>query len=93
MAHPYPNLWELPPETAGQPQASYLYVNYNVTSNSQSNACKMGPFVNKDLCRGGGLILFSFIFKWRTERKIALYQQRNLMDCIQNYTCLENFQT
>ena len=36
---------------------------YNVTSNSQPNGCKMALFVNKNLCRGGGLILFSFIFK------------------------------
>ena len=64
------NLMEtLIPGTAGQPQASYWYANYNVTSNSQSNSCKMAPSVNKDLCRGNRLILFSFIFKWWTRKK------------------------
>ena len=53
------NLMEtLIPGTAGQLQASYRYANYKVASNSRSNACKMAPFVNKDLCRGSGLILF-----------------------------------
>ena len=77
------------PGTADQLQASYLYADYNVTSNSQPNACKMAPFVNKDLCRGGGLIL-SFSNGER-ERKRARYQQRNLIDCIQNYTCTFHF--
>ena len=43
------------------------------------------------ICKGGGLILFSFIFKWRTRKKRARYQQRNLIDCIQNYTCTYHF--
>ena len=63
------NLMEtLIPGTASQLQASYLYANYNMTSNGQSNGCKMAPFVNKDLCRGG-VILSSLIFKWRTRKK------------------------
>ena len=47
------------PGTAGQLQASYWYANWNVTSNSQSNSCKMAPFVNKDLCKGGLNSFFS----------------------------------
>ena len=64
------NLTEtLIPGTAGQLQASYWYVNYKVTSNSQSNACKMEPFVNNDLCRGRWIDSFTFIFKWLTRKK------------------------
>ena len=52
--------------------------------------CKMAPFVNKDLCRGGGILFLSFS-NGEHERKRARDQQRNLMDCIQNYTCTFHF--
>ena len=35
---------------------------------------------------------FSVIFKWRTGKKRARYQQRNLMEYIQNYRCIFHFE-
>ena len=45
----------------------------------------------KDLCRGRWIDSFSAIFKWRTRKKRARYQQRNLMEYIHNYRCIFHF--
>ena len=51
----------------------------------------MAPFVNKDLCRGGRIDSSLSFSNGEHERKTARYQQRNLMDCIQNCRCTFHF--
>ena len=61
---------------AGRLFEEIRYADYNMTSNGQSNGCKIEQFVNKYLCTGG-LILFLSFSNGEHERKRVRYQQQN----------------